>query len=77
MIKYFVLIDQFVKQSFQGLSVKSKLFVNLDIFTYHVHHFFQAQAGWTQHDYGHNSVFPSHKLNKIFHHLVIGHIKVT
>ncbi|CAC5371548.1 FADS2 [Mytilus coruscus] len=35
----------------------------------------QAQAGWTQHDYGHNSVFPSHKMNKIFHHIVIGHIK--
>ena len=35
----------------------------------------QAQAGWTQHDYGHNSVFPSHKVNKIFHQLVIGHIK--
>lgn len=37
----------------------------------------QAQAGWSQHDYGHMSVFPSHKMNHIFHHIVIGHIKAA
>ncbi|KAK3083286.1 hypothetical protein FSP39_018599 [Pinctada imbricata] len=37
----------------------------------------QAQAGWTQHDYGHMSVFKSHKMNHIFHHLVIGHLKAA
>ncbi|KAJ8320961.1 hypothetical protein KUTeg_002548 [Tegillarca granosa] len=37
----------------------------------------QAQAGWTQHDYGHMSVFNSHKINHIFHHFVIGHIKAA
>ncbi|XP_060076181.1 acyl-CoA 6-desaturase-like [Ylistrum balloti] len=37
----------------------------------------QAQAGWSQHDYGHMSVFPSHKINHIFHHFVIGHLKAA
>ncbi|XP_067686671.1 fatty acid desaturase 2-like [Haliotis asinina] len=35
----------------------------------------QAQAGWTQHDYGHLSVFNSSKLNHWAHHIVIGFIK--
>ncbi|XP_046342718.1 fatty acid desaturase 2-like isoform X2 [Haliotis rufescens] len=34
-----------------------------------------AQAGWTQHDYGHLSVFKSNKLNHWAHNFVIGFIK--
>ncbi|XP_074647947.1 acyl-CoA 6-desaturase-like isoform X2 [Tubulanus polymorphus] len=35
----------------------------------------QAQAGWSQHDYGHLSVFPSSKLNHLAHEFVIGTLK--
>lgn len=35
----------------------------------------QAQAGWTQHDYGHHSVFRSVRLNHWFHHLTVGFMK--
>ncbi|XP_005093182.1 acyl-CoA 6-desaturase [Aplysia californica] len=35
----------------------------------------QAQAGWTQHDYGHHSVFPDLKRSHILHHFVVGFIK--
>ncbi|CAD5118501.1 DgyrCDS7196 [Dimorphilus gyrociliatus] len=35
----------------------------------------QAQAGWTQHDYGHLSVFNNFKLNHLFHQITIGHLK--
>ncbi|PVD37376.1 hypothetical protein C0Q70_04375 [Pomacea canaliculata] len=35
----------------------------------------QAQAGWTQHDYGHQSVFRSSKINHLFHHLTVGVLK--
>ncbi|KAK2170163.1 hypothetical protein LSH36_4g18002 [Paralvinella palmiformis] len=35
----------------------------------------QAQAGWTQHDYGHLSVFSSSRVNHIMHHFVIGILK--
>ncbi|KAH9523260.1 Acyl-CoA [Bulinus truncatus] len=35
----------------------------------------QAQAGWTQHDYGHHSVFPDLKRSHIFHHLTVGFMK--
>ncbi|XP_059174716.1 acyl-CoA 6-desaturase-like isoform X2 [Physella acuta] len=35
----------------------------------------QAQAGWTQHDYGHHSVFPDLKRSHLFHHLTIGFMK--
>lgn len=35
----------------------------------------QAQAGWTQHDYGHLSVFQTSAQNHFMHHIVIGFIK--
>jgi fatty acid desaturase 2 (delta-6 desaturase) len=36
----------------------------------------QSQAGWSQHDYGHLSVFKkSRKLNQLFHQLTIGGLK--
>ncbi|BFZ22004.1 hypothetical protein BsWGS_25043 [Bradybaena similaris] len=35
----------------------------------------QAQAGWTQHDYGHHSVFPDLRRSHIFHHITIGLMK--
>ncbi|CAL1543824.1 unnamed protein product [Lymnaea stagnalis] len=35
----------------------------------------QAQAGWTQHDYGHHSVFPDVWRSHLFHHLTIGFMK--
>ncbi|GFS10626.1 fatty acid desaturase 2 [Elysia marginata] len=35
----------------------------------------QAQSGWTQHDYGHHSVFKDLKRAHIFHHLTIGFMK--
>ncbi|XP_064646893.1 acyl-CoA Delta-6 desaturase-like [Lineus longissimus] len=35
----------------------------------------QSQAGWSQHDYGHLSVFKSSKMNHIAHQFVIGHLK--
>ncbi|CAH1788406.1 unnamed protein product [Owenia fusiformis] len=35
----------------------------------------QAQSGWSQHDYGHLSVFPNSKLNHLMHHFVIGTLK--
>ncbi|KAL5005706.1 hypothetical protein ScPMuIL_016864 [Solemya velum] len=35
----------------------------------------QSQAGWTQHDYGHLSVFESNTWNHLFHHLTIGQLK--
>lgn len=35
----------------------------------------QAQAGWTQHDYGHHSVFKSMKAAHILHHFTCGFIK--
>ncbi|XP_076440106.1 acyl-CoA Delta-4 desaturase-like [Babylonia areolata] len=35
----------------------------------------QAQAGWTQHDYGHHSVFAKTSMNHVFHHLTIGFLK--
>ncbi|XP_023930584.1 fatty acid desaturase 2 isoform X1 [Lingula anatina] len=37
----------------------------------------QGQAGWTQHDYGHLSVFNSRKLNHLMHEVVIGGIKAA
>ena len=37
---------------------------------------FQAQAGWSQHDYGHLSVFPKSWQNHLAHQFVIGHLKV-
>ena len=37
----------------------------------------QAQAGWSQHDYGHLSVFGSTRLNHLMHYFVIGHLKVS
>jgi fatty acid desaturase 2 (delta-6 desaturase) len=36
----------------------------------------QAQAGWSQHDYGHLSVFKTSKMNHFFHRILIGFIKV-
>ncbi|KAL8593142.1 hypothetical protein ACOMHN_009797 [Nucella lapillus] len=35
----------------------------------------QAQAGWTQHDYGHLSVFRNSSINHAFHQLTVGFIK--
>ncbi|GFN91982.1 fatty acid desaturase 2 [Plakobranchus ocellatus] len=35
----------------------------------------QAQSGWTQHDYGHHSVFKDLKRSHIFHHITVGLIK--
>jgi fatty acid desaturase 2 (delta-6 desaturase) len=35
----------------------------------------QAQSGWSQHDYGHLSVFPTSWLNHVMHRIVIGHLK--
>ncbi|KAK6165233.1 hypothetical protein SNE40_022196 [Patella caerulea] len=35
----------------------------------------QAQWGWTQHDYGHLSVFKSRRVNHWFHHFTIGIMK--
>ncbi|XP_060566805.1 acyl-CoA 6-desaturase-like [Ruditapes philippinarum] len=35
----------------------------------------QAQAAWTQHDYGHLSVFKNSKIDHFFHHLTMGCIK--
>ncbi|KAK7506272.1 hypothetical protein BaRGS_00002384 [Batillaria attramentaria] len=35
----------------------------------------QAQAGWSQHDYGHHSVFKSTRVNHWFHHITIGFLK--
>lgn len=35
----------------------------------------QAQAGWTQHDYGHQSVFSKTSVNHAFHQLTVGFIK--
>ncbi|XP_053386747.1 acyl-CoA 6-desaturase-like [Mercenaria mercenaria] len=35
----------------------------------------QAQAAWTQHDYGHLSVFKNSKIDHFFHHLTMGVIK--
>jgi len=35
----------------------------------------QAQAGWTQHDYGHLSVFKDPKWNHWMHHFTICHLK--
>jgi fatty acid desaturase len=35
----------------------------------------QAQAGWLQHDFGHNSVFSTVRQNKLMHCFIIGHLK--
>lgn len=35
----------------------------------------QAQMGWLQHDFGHNSVFSTIRANKLMHCFVIGHLK--
>lgn len=37
----------------------------------------QVQAGWSQHDYGHLSVFKNSKIDHFFHHLTMGFIKGT
>ncbi len=37
----------------------------------------QAQASWTQHDFGHLSVFKSTRLNNILHHYTMCFTKVT
>ena len=37
----------------------------------------QAQAGWTQHDYGHLSVFNNSRINHWMHYFVIGGLKVN
>ncbi|XP_041374724.1 acyl-CoA 6-desaturase-like [Gigantopelta aegis] len=36
---------------------------------------FQAQAGWTQHDYGHLSVFKTNRMNHVFHYITINILK--
>jgi len=38
-------------------------------------HLKKAQTGWSQHDYGHLSVFRSSKMNRFFHLIFIGVIK--
>ncbi|KAL4216979.1 hypothetical protein ACF0H5_023436 [Mactra antiquata] len=37
----------------------------------------QAQTAWTQHDYGHLSVFKNSKIDHFFHHLTMGFIKAA
>ena len=39
--------------------------------------FFQAQAGWTQHDVGHLSVFSTSKLNHAIHYFLMSFTKVS
>lgn len=38
---------------------------------------FQAQAGWSQHDYGHLSVFEDNSINHFAHRFTIGTLKVS
>ena len=38
---------------------------------------FQAQAGWSQHDYGHLSVFEDNSINHLAHRFTIGTLKVS